>query len=244
MSFRSGIPFFILAGFILLSSCQQKKTKLPDTYPDVAAIGAMKNVMWKGELRGIVKLDTLKDREGLYGLGPLSYLSGELLINNGTTYVSTVAADSSEKVEVTSEAEAPFFVYGRVKEWKELKLPDSVTNGKELEVLVDVLTKNHKRPFVFKLAGNVESAEIHIQNLPEGTKVSSPKEAHQGQMNYPVAPQGVEIIGFFSTEHQGVFTHHDSYVHMHLITSNQQQMGHLDAVRFQPGEMTLYLPVK
>lgn len=70
--------------------------------------------------------------------------------------------------------------------------------------------------------------------------MSSPKEAHQSQMNYELKNEDVEIIGFFSTEHQGIFTHHDSYLHMHLITKDIKKMGHLDEITF--GDMTLYLP--
>ena len=81
---------------------------------------------------------------------------------------------------------------------------------------------------------------IHVQNLPEGTKVSSPEEAHQGQTNFTLKNEQVEIVGFFSTEHQGIFTHHDSYLHMHLLTTDESKMGHLDQV--ESTEMKLYLP--
>jgi len=83
-------------------------------------------------------------------------------------------------------------------------------------VFLDILTNSFL--FKFKLIGQVSSAIIHIQSLPKGTKVSSPDEAHQGQTNYNIANEDPEIIGFFSTEHTGVFIYHDSYLHMHLIT--------------------------
>ena len=72
--------------------------------------------------------------------------------------------------------------------------------------------------------------------------MSSPDEAHQGQTIYKIINEDAEIIGFFSTEHQGVFTHHDSFLHMHLITKDESKMGHLDELAI--GEMKLYLPNK
>ncbi len=200
----------------------------------------MKNVMWKGELAGIIDLDTIKNRKGLYGLGPVSYLRGELLINDGITYISKVLPDDSMIVEKSRAIDAPFFVYGNVQEWTTIDLPDSIKTIKDLEVLLDEQTKDRKRPFVFKLTGQITRATIHIQNLPKGSQVSSPQEAHQGQVNYLLKSEGVEIIGFFSTHHQGIFTHHDSYLHMHLITNDQRKMGHLDEVEF--GQMKLWLP--
>ncbi|MEL6559087.1 MAG: acetolactate decarboxylase [Bacteroidota bacterium] len=239
---------YIIIGliFIGLTECNsptnknQSKDEL--TYPNVEIVGAMKNVMWQGRLGGIIDLDTISTREGLYGLGPLSYLKGEILINDGKSYVSKVVIDSSMIVEKTFDVSAPFFVYGRVIDWSVSDVPEEVKTIQNLEEFIDKKTVSNKRPFVFKLTGRVANAIIHIQNLPEGTQVSSPSEAHQGQVKYAVKGETVEIIGFFSTEHKGIFTHHDSFVHMHLITIDEQKMGHLDELEME--EMKLYLPVK
>lgn len=231
-----------------LASCnstpKKNNTKETETYPDIKIFGAMKNVMWKGELGSSIDLDTILDKNGLYGLGPISYLTGELLINNGKNYVSKVTSETTMSVENTFKTSAPFFVYGNVTEWNEIDLPSDVKTIQDLEKIIDDKTTEFKRPFAFKLIGQVSSTIIHIQNLPEGTKVSSPDEAHQGQTSYNIVDEEVEIIGFFSTEHKGVFTHHDSFLHMHLITKDENKMGHLDEVLFKKGEMKLYLPVK
>lgn len=79
-------------------------------------------------------------------------------------------------------------------------------------------------------------------NLPKGSNVSSPDDAHKGQKNYHLQNEQTDIIGFFSTEHKTIFTHHDTFLHMHLITTDRQKMGHLDEVLFKKGTMTLYLP--
>ena len=200
----------------------------------------MKNVMWKGELSGSINLDTISNKKGLYGLGPKSYLTGELLINDGQSYVSRVTSDSTMAVQKTFSVSAPFFVYANVTKWIEIELGSEIKKIKDIEKLVDEITIDLKRPFAFKLIGNVSKAVIHIQNLPKGTKVTSPTDAHQGQTNYKLKNEEVTIIGFFSTEHKGVFTHHDSNIHMHLITNNESKMGHLDEVEIE--NMKLYLP--
>lgn len=223
-----------------ISTLKEKNTEETGTYSDIRIVGAMKNVMWKGELGSRIDLDTISDKMGLYGLGPLSDLKGELLINNGKGYVSKVTSDSTMTVEKTFNTSAPFFVYGNVTEWNEMELPANIKTIQDLEKFIDNRTTEFKRPFTFKLSGQVSSALIHIQNLPEGTKVSSPDEAHQGQTNYTIENEEAEIIGFFSTEHKGVFTHHDSFLHMHLITADERKMGHLDELEIR--EMKLYLP--
>src|SRR5690625_7831937 len=97
---------------------------------------------------------------------------------------------------------------------------------------------------MFRLVGMVDEALIHIVNLPEGTEVSSPAEAHQGQIDYPLQNEKVDILGFYSTEQQRIFTHRDSFVHMHLITADGQTMGTLDEVKFRGGTMKLSLTVQ
>ena len=218
-------------------SCNSPKK---ETTTDVQIVGAMKNVMWKGKLGSSIDLDTISNKKGLYGLGPESFLTGELLINDGQSYNSKVTSDSTMKVDKTYKVTAPFFVYANVNEWQEVELPLSIKTIYDLEKFIDKKTTDFKRPFAFKLSGKIANSIIHVQNLPSGAKVSSPDDAHQGQTDYNLKDKSVEIVGFFSTEHKGIFTHHDSFLHMHLITKDESKMGHLDEVEFE--EMKLYLP--
>lgn len=214
------------------------------TSGDVKIVGEMKNVMWKGQLSGSLNLDTLTNKTHLYGLGPVEYLRGEILIVDGKSYKSTVVSGKTMKVEEIYDLKAPFFAYAVISKWTEHELPDSVQSIPQLETYLVQTTKNAPRPFMFKLTGTVEQATIHVVNLPEGSKVSSPDEAHEGQKNYDLKNEQSEIIGFFSTEHKAIFTHHDTFLHMHLITKDRLKMGHLDKVVFKKGMVKLYLPAE
>lgn len=208
----------------------------------VKVVGAMKNVMWKGQLKGTIDLDTLSGKQHVYGLGPVEYLSGELMILDGVAYKSSVLTDTTMKVEETFGAKAPFFVYARVDRWSEQSLPDSILTTRQLESYLNQVTRSFPRPFAFRLSGVVETATIHVVNLPKGAAVQSPSDAHQGQQRYYLHDQPSEILGFFSTEHKSVFTHHDTFLHMHLLTRDRKQMGHLDDILFKSGSLKLYLP--
>ena len=197
-------------------------------------VGAMANVMHKGELFGTIDLDTIAERDNLVGLGPLENLAGEILILDGTAYQSTVVNEDQMKVTATYDMKSPFLVYTHVDHWQEVILPDSIRALPQLEHFLDQITQKFPRPFCFRVIANVDTAVIHVVNLPPGTKVSSPEEAHVGQQEYIIKDKPVILIGFFSTEHQGIFTHHDSFTHIHLITSDRQQMGHLTSIQFQP----------
>lgn len=230
-----GLTFLILTNYTI---------KAQETTSAVKIIGQMKNVMWKGQLYGNINLDTISNKENLYGLGPVEYLAGEILVIDGKSYKSIVTSDSKMKVEETYNIKAPFFGYANISKWTEQNLPEDIQTIQQLETYLDKITKYSRRPFMYKLSGTVERAMIHIVNLPKGSKVSSPDDAHKGQVNYIVKNEQVDIIGFFSTEHKAIFTHHDTYLHMHLITKERQKMGHLDEVLFKKGTMKLYLPAE
>lgn len=210
----------------------------------VRVVGEMRNVMWKGELSGNIYLDTIAKKKDLYGLGPLENLAGEIVIVDGKAYKSTVVSGTSMKVEETYDIRAPFFGYANIPKWTYRSLPDTVRTIGDLERYLDATTKDHARPFMFRLIGTVEKAKIHIVNLPEGSTVRSPAEAHEGQVTYHLANAQSEIIGFFSTQHKSIFTHHDTFIHMHLITTDRQSMGHLDEMLIKKGTMNLWLPAQ
>lgn len=230
--------FFLLIAFLVACKESNEISSVP---VQVRYVGAMKNVMKKGELTGTILLDTIQPNENLFAIGPVEFLQGEITVFNGRSFVSKVKTDSTMSISETFGVKAPFLVYSNVKKWKEIAVPDNITDLVSLEKLLDSLNFSDN-PFAFKIEATVETANIHIVNLPSVTRVSSPQEAHQGQVNYIVKDQMVDLIGFYSTKHHAVFTHHDTNMHIHLITKDQKQMGHLEEIKFSKNKIKLFLP--
>jgi acetolactate decarboxylase len=200
----------------------------------------MKNVMWKGELDAKIRFDTILPQKGLYGLGPLEGLSGEITIIDGISYVSKITKDQSIKVDIDNNAGAPFFVYSISESFDNIKLPKDVTTLKQLD---SFLKTDHDSgsAYLFKLSGNIEYTKIHVQNLEPNSIISSPKEAHKGQVDVELDTIQAEIIGFYSNYAHGIYTHHDTNIHTHLITHDKKYMGHCDELKFQPDQVKLYM---
>jgi acetolactate decarboxylase len=234
----------LLSIAVILLSCNNSDNdkNMNNKSSSVKIAGAMRNVMHKGELFGTINLDTINNKTHLYGLGPVEYLTGELLIADGRSFLSRAAEDGSIAMEETFKVKAPFFVYANIDKWKEIILPDSIQTIQQLETYLDLTTKKRERPFAFQVKAAVDSADIHIASLPKGTEIHSPEDDHQNQIKYTLKDENVLLIGFFSTEHQGVFTHHDSFVHIHLITQDKKKMGHLDNMILKRRTAKLYLP--
>jgi acetolactate decarboxylase len=213
-----------------------------ETNEEVRLVGEMKNIMWKGQLQGNIYLDSIANKNLLNGLGPLDSLSGEILILDGKSYISRVLTDSTMEVKENFDTRAPFFAYAPIAAWTTEDLPDSVQNLQQLEQFLSVRSKATQNPFLFKVSGTVEDATIHVVNLPRGTKVSSPEEAHLGRTFYSLKNEAVDLVGFYSKNHKTIFTHHDTFIHIHLINSKRDKMGHLDEVRFKKQSIKLHLP--
>ena len=49
----------------------------------------------------------------------------------------------------------------------------------------------------------------------------------------------VRIIGFFSKNHGGVFTHMGSMTHLHVLDNNGRS-GHVDAIAFDSKAMVMF----
>lgn len=210
----------------------------------VKMAGTMKDVMHKGELFGRIDLDTISNKKHLYGLGPSEYLKGEILIKDGVSYVSKISPTGGIVVEKNFKVKSPFLVYGNVETWEEIVLPDSVRTLPQLNSFLNETTMDRTRPFAFRVTAEIDSGEFHVVDLPDGKEVRSPQEAHEGQKPFSLQTERVELVGFFSTEHQGVFTHHDTFMHVHLITEDRKKMGHIDNMVIKIATAKLYLPAE
>lgn len=209
----------------------------------VVITGAMRNTMFNGQLAGLIGMDSICT-PGACGLGPLEYLRGELLVLDGHCYVSTGTSDSTMRVDERRDVSAPFFVHTWVGEWREVPLPDSIMDLTLLEAFLTGRYAEEGRPFAFTLSGQVYRAVIHVVDLPLGTVVHSPDDAHQGRKTYEQSAMEADVLGFFSTKHKAVFTHHDTNVHVHLISADRKWMGHADELSFDPRKMRLRVAVR
>ena len=231
----------ILTAAVWLSALTPIDQPKPTSTPTIK--GTMRAVMREGKLGPVISTDTLI-QTNLYGFGPMAYLRGELLVMDGKVFESTVINKGQMQVKEVSKATAPFFGYAHIAGWQSVTMPDSISNLITLENYLNetIGAANPNHNTFFKLKAKVKKATIHLVNLPKGTKVSSPEQAHKGLVQYPITNQEVEILGFYSQQHQTIFTHHDTNLHLHLITADRKTMGHLETITFAPKQVQLFFP--
>ena len=218
---------------LLFSSC----TKSTDT-SSIKVVGEMRDVMWKGDLKGKIATDSLNSKE-TYGLGPIEFLKGEIVVFDGQTFVSKVIDSISHQVTKIPSVRAPFFVYSTNSELNVFEVTLENYSLKEIEEHIDSIYKNYDQPLLIRIDGVFNKMKLHSVNLPEGKKVSSPDEAHQGLTQYDFKNISGSLIGFFSRNHKAVFTHHDSFFHAHFISDDLKVLGHIDETDFNSSKVTL-----
>jgi len=194
--------------------------------------------MWKGDLKAKIATDSLNNK-ATYGLGPVAFLKGEIVLFEGQTFVSKVVDSISHKVSKSPSASAPFFVYTTNSNLKTVNLPATYHTLQSIENYIDSVYKNYDQPLLIRIDGIFNKMKLHSVNLPKGKQVSSPDEAHLGLTQYDFKNISGSLIGFFSRNHKAVFTHHDSFFHAHFISDDRQVLGHIDELNFNASKVSL-----
>ncbi len=223
---------YILFVFFLVSCTKSTSTS------SVKVVGEMRDVMWKGDLKGKIATDSLNSKE-TYGLGPIEFLKGEILLFEGQTFVSKVVDSISHEVTKIPSAMAPFFVYSLNSELKIVEFSPENYSLKGIEEHINSVYKDYDQPLLIRIDGEFNSMKLHSVNLPDGQEVSSPDEAHQGLTQYDFKNISGSLIGFFSRNHKAVFTHHDSFFHAHFISDDREVLGHIDKTNFNSSKVTM-----
>jgi acetolactate decarboxylase len=210
-------------------------------------------VQWEGKLMRVhregdaspqVGLAPLATRKGAFAIGPLAGLRGEITVIDGIAHLSRVRAGHPE-IQQSWEADAPFLVYGHVSAWQNVDMPPTVTNPEALEAYLPVAARrlgiDPEAPFPFKLHVPSGRMTYHIMhNTDGGDTITRP---HQELMaHFEIDARAATLIGVYSTAHAGVFTHHGESTHIHVVSDDGRDAGHLDGADFGEGAK-LYLPV-
>jgi acetolactate decarboxylase len=201
--------------------------------------------MGKENFKATIILDTLP-KSNLYGLGPYGKMQGEITVIDGKPLIAEAQADGSAKVSQSWKAEAPFFVYQQVSDWVAYDLSFEIESLADLQQAIETIARqkgyNLTTAFAFKVVGNIDNLTTHIV-LPRSSEIQG-YQAGKNQLNYEYNNSNGELIGFYSQQHQGVYTHKDSYIHVHFISKDMTQMGHVDKISLSGKSLTLLLPAK
>jgi len=226
---------------------------LPDSEPgDSASIvhvwvehqGRLSIVHRQGDASPQVSLADIMESAGFWALGPLAGLRGEITVIDGQFFIARVINDTIA-VSHETDIEAPFLVYGSVKRWQEVIIPDSVRTIPDLDIwlahLADSLgALGLPDVFPFKVISSQSDVDFHVINNQEpGFQISRP---HYELMRYfALQFHPLTLLGVFSKHHAGIFTHHDQWTHIHVVSADNHFAGHVDSLLLG-SDAVLFIP--
>ena len=225
---------------LLFSSCQNADKKATAT--EVKYSGALKTIM-TGSIQSVINLDSLSAKKQLYALGAVENLEGEIQIFDSKPSNSFVV-DSTLKIIDSYQLKAALLVYAEVEEWDSYEI-SNITTKSDLEEKIFETAKskgiNIEKPFPFLLEGTISSLDWHVINWKQGDTIHNHKKHKEAGLNGILRNTGVEILGFYSTKHKAVFTHHTTNMHMHFKTNDNNIAGHIDDLQLD-NQLILKLP--
>jgi acetolactate decarboxylase len=240
-----GNPFWqaVFLGLILISTMPIHGQER--SWP-VKHSGAMREMFETGNVEGKIDVGKLTPQKNLYAVGPLENLSGEIMIRDGESLTSFIRGNAV-KVETNPAARAVFMVWSNVEKWHEVTVPNTIRTYDELEKFVSEaagkLSLNAREPFPFLLKGKFQSVAWHVNDYKsDGTPLTRQKHDQQ-KFKAKSENEDLEMVGFFSPKHQGVFTHHTRVTHIHVTDAKRTFVGHVDDLNLDQKNI-LFLPMQ
>jgi acetolactate decarboxylase len=221
----------------------------------VEYVGAQKDIFVTGKAASVVSLEDLAGRKGLYAMGPVDGLDGEITIFDSKPFITQVRG-SDYVLDKTFKHGAFFLVWTEQAAWKDVPVPATVKGYVDLQNFVKAQAQaagiDVTKPFPFLLAGTPVDIKWHINvDRTEGKPITKELFAKSKQP-FTTKNEPVDIIGFYSEHHAGVFLtattpviKEDSgiknAIHIHLVSRTSKAAGHIDDITL--GEnMVLRLP--
>ncbi len=236
------VCWFVLLACLAATGCHAPGRATEGADGVVAWAGEQHKAVHDGDVGAKVQLIDLARRPHLYAIGPLEGLVGEITVLDGRPTISTVEG-TTFRTHASLDHGAAFFVWTYAADWKRAALPDSVRTLEQLEAYLPAAARaaglDAAVPLAFRIDGKVESLNYHVLSPPAYSPPTF-EDHEKSKVHSSVATKAVRMVGFYSTEHRGVFTPGTSDVHVHFVTDDGQLAGHVEGFVLAPGAMLLF----
>ncbi|MBF0559678.1 MAG: acetolactate decarboxylase [Nitrospirae bacterium] len=221
----------------------------------VEYIGAQKDIFVSGKAASVVSLEDLEGHKGLYAMGPVDGLDGEITIIDSKAYITKVRG-SDYVVDNTFKHGAFFLVWTEQSKWTDVPVPDNVKGYVDLQRFVKSRAQaagiDVTKPFPFLLSGTPAEIKWHVNiDRTEGNPITKELFA-KSKEHFVIKNEPVDIIGFYSEQHGGVFmtkyapaipesSGMTNAIHIHFVSRVSKAAGHIDELTLG-GNTVLRLP--
>jgi hypothetical protein len=247
---------------MLTAGCSQSSTSAAPSEPPspppaaesspqvVRWFGALHTIMHEGRTESAVRIGEVVPGPHAWGVGALEGLFGEATVLDDVVWLARPNPDGTATVSRANlgapdqSQGAALLVVANVAAWDELPITEPVA-WSALDAFLESRLRARgealSAPVALRIEGPVGSLRWHVV---DGSKLA-PGAGHAEHARTAVAGTidraDARLVGFFSRDHQGVFTHAGSNSHFHVVVGDGLASGHVDAVDLQPGAR-LFVP--
>ena len=210
----------------------------------VEYVGAQRDVFVSGKALSVVSLEDLAGRKGLYAMGPIDGLDGEITIFDSKPYITKVRGKDFV-MDNTFRHGAFFLVWSEQTKWQDVPVPNTVKGYIDLQQFVKAQAQaagiDVTKPFPFLLSGTPVEIKWHINvDRTEGKPITKDL-FFKSKEPFVTKNEPVDIIGFYSEHHAGVFltattpvikegSGMTNAIHIHLVSRASKAAGHIDDI--------------
>jgi alpha-acetolactate decarboxylase len=236
------IPFVLL---LLLLAAHQAAGQNGNISNKPVHYGNFEEMVHAGNVKGVVGLSEALDGPHVFAVGATAGGAGEITAIDGRIwldYGSDGLGNASRSIP--PEEEAVLLVVIQVNAWRDIRVPYDMNEVELYEFILSQAERvnlNIEHPFPFLLEGKLLNIDWHVL---DGKKLKLGGHGKGGlfkKVSEHLPSATGEVVGFYSAETQGVYTHPGESWHLHVVMDDQKKAGHVDALAVAQGTI-LRLP--
>jgi acetolactate decarboxylase len=203
--------------------------------------GSFKKMMHMVRMKkvvGVVDLKRALSGPHTYAVGAIRGGKGEITVIDNEIWLAYGNGGLGRiKRRIPGGEQASLVVTAQVRDWQEITVPKQMSEPQLHDFIVKQAERyglNTKKPFPFLIKGPFQDVKWHVINglNPEFT---GHFKGHGGKPPFIQLKEHIEqtsgvIIGFYSADVKGVFTHPGESWHLHILIRDKERAGHVDEV--------------
>ncbi len=204
----------------------------------IKSYGHFKKMVHMKKTKGVVSLKEAISSKNTYAIGAIGEGRGEITVLNSEIFLDYGQDGLGKSVqEIPANEKAVLLVTAEVPKWHQIITPDNLS-GKHLHSFILEQAQINKidtmKPFPFMLEGKFDNFDLHVINgVNKNFAGHGGKEKFYKQHKMTKQNQKATIVGFYSANNQGIYTHPGESWHLHAVLKNEGIGAHVDGVDVQ-----------
>jgi acetolactate decarboxylase len=229
---------------LLVAACATTDTPTSAAWRgDVERWGTLREALRDGQDQARVSVDEVA-RKGVYAVGALEDLRGEVTVFDGEVWISEGRGKSATTTRGQAAAQATVLFAAEVGEWREVAVETDV-DPSELDAWIarqaEAAGLDTTRPFPFVVQGGLRRLHMHVVagECPIRARMLGRETTPPAYELHAETIEG-RLVGFFAANASGILCHANSRTHVHaLLEKDGGLTGHAESVGLAAGAVLL-----